>query len=246
MQTHLLNVTINWPRSVIFVCHSTLFTLTAINVSLKTSGRSSVMQQYCHTIHIFLSVLTTFTGDKPLFDFYFNFILILFFVYNSRAVLSWSDFFMDWIPLRAHECRRQCEFTSACHTTLYSWYLCTGFIKYRKHLWSFWSNFKWKIWRRCDCFLWDCLTSGVFFLLSVQHRMRDTLEGFDNLVMICEIPWFVYCANISPVGFCKVGKMFGRDKKKHGHFALYNWQRNFFCALTLFYPGIIISKCMQY
>lgn len=121
MQTHLLNVTINWPRSVIFVCHSTLFTLTAINVSLKTSGRSSVTQQYCHTIHTFLSVFTSFTGDKRLFD--------LRFFLNSPAVNSWSDFFMDWIPLRAHECRRQCEFTSACHKTLYSWSFCTGFIK---------------------------------------------------------------------------------------------------------------------
>lgn len=129
MQTHLLNVTINWPRSVMFVCHSTLFFFwQLLMLVLKTSGRISVTQQYCHTIHTFLSVLTSFTGNKQLLlNFLLSLLLSFFFSKNSPTDISRSDFFSDWIPFRAHECRRPCEFTSACHITLYSWSLCTGF-----------------------------------------------------------------------------------------------------------------------
>lgn len=124
MQTHLLNVTINWPRSVIFVCHSTLFALTTINVKSlnkwKEQCKAAVLFHYSH--NTFLSVSTRFTGDKQLFVFF----------KNSPAGFSRSDLTTDWFPLRAHECRPQCEFTSACHKTLSSWSSCTSFLK-KKH-----------------------------------------------------------------------------------------------------------------
>lgn len=147
MQTHLLNVTFNW--SVILVCHATLFPLTAINVSLKTSGRRRVTQQFCRTTltHL-LSVVTSFTRGK----------LLLFISYlNSPAVYSRSDFIADWIPLRAHECRP--PLTSVCYKTLNSWSFVHRFCKNT----VFRSQWKWKARRRGDGLLLDFLTSGVSF-----------------------------------------------------------------------------------
>ena len=44
---------------------------------LKTSGRISVTQQYCHTIHTFLSVLTSFTGNKQLLLNFFVVVVVV-------------------------------------------------------------------------------------------------------------------------------------------------------------------------
>lgn len=118
------------------ICMSlnTIYFWQLLMLVLKTSGRRRVTQQYCHTIHTFLSVFTTFTGDKTAAR-----IIIVIPIFlnkkkrkNSPAVTSRSDFLLDWIPLRAHECRRQCEFTSACHKKkLYTADLCAQ-VFYKK------------------------------------------------------------------------------------------------------------------
>lgn len=128
MQTHLLNVTINWPRSVIFVRHSTLFTLTAINVCLNTAGKRSINAAVLSCCSLTHSSVCTLLPQEM----------------SSCLCFFWSDLIMDWIPLRAHECRRQSEFTSVCHEKIWSWSLVTGFIKYRKHLCGLRTSNEWK------------------------------------------------------------------------------------------------------
>lgn len=121
MQTHLLNVTINWPRSVIFVCHSTLFALRTINV--KSLNK---LKEQCKAG----SIVSLFTQHIPqcVHSFHWRQAAVCV-VQNSPAGFSRSDLTTDWFPLRAHECRPQCEFTSVCHKTLSSWSLCTGFLR---------------------------------------------------------------------------------------------------------------------
>lgn len=77
MQTHLLNVTINWPRFVMFVCHSTRFTL----------GHRSERRNAAVLSHLFTNTsLTASTGNELL----------------VQSLISRTEF-----PLRAHECRPQ-------------------------------------------------------------------------------------------------------------------------------------------
>lgn len=60
MQTHLLNVTMNWPRSVLFVCRAVPFAFE----SLLDMENKQKERQYCYTNGTFSCVFTNLTVEE--------------------------------------------------------------------------------------------------------------------------------------------------------------------------------------